>query len=315
MADKRTDSAAKRHPIQVVVRRTGLTADVLRAWEKRYGVVEPGRSRGGRRLYSDEDIERLRLLRRASGAGRRISQIAGLATEELAALVKEDEREEAVVAVGPGLETVQAAEVHVRDALAAVVGLDARALEVVLSRAMVRLSACAFIDRVAAPVMRRVGELWRHGDISPAGEHLASAVLLRVVGRVIEAAEPSGSALNLVVATPAHQLHEFGALFAAATAAAEGWRVTYLGRDLPASDIAAAARETSADAVALSIVHAADTAIVENELRELRKQLAVNAPLLVGGAAVPSLKEVLDEIDAVRLSSMEELRSMLAQLS
>jgi cobalamin-dependent methionine synthase I len=91
--------------------------------------------------------------------------------------------------------------------------------------------------------------------------------------------------------------------------------VTYLGRDLPAADIAAGARETSADAVALSIVHVPDTAVVENELRDLRKQLAVNAPLLVGGAAVPSLRKVLDEIEAVQLSNMDELRSILAQLS
>ncbi|MGD2154788.1 MAG: MerR family transcriptional regulator [Gemmatimonadales bacterium] len=315
MADRRNDAERKRHPIQVVVRRTGLTADVLRAWEKRYGVVEPGRSAGGRRLYSDRDIERLRLLRRATGAGRRISQIAGLATEELAALVKEDEREEAVVAVEPDVETLQAAEVHLRDALAAVGKLDARELEAVLGRAMVTLSAAAFVERVAAPFLRRVGELWSHGEVSPANEHLASAVMLRVIGRVIEAAEPSSSALSLVLATPAHELHEFGALFAAATAAAEGWRVTYLGRDLPASDIAAAARETSADAVGLSIVYAPDRAVVESELRELRKQLAVNAPLLVGGAAAPSLKEVLDEIEAVQLSGMDEFRTMLAQLS
>jgi len=315
MADRRNDSGRKRHPIQVVVRRTGLTADVLRAWEKRYGVVEPGRSEGGRRLYSDEDIERLRLLRRATGVGRRISQIAGLATKELAALVKEDEREEAVVAVKPDLETLQAAEVYLRGALAAVGKLDARELEAVLERAMVTLSAGAFVERVAAPFLRRVGDLWSHGDVTPANEHLASAVMLRVVGRVIEAAEPSGSALSLVVATPAQQLHEFGALFAAATAAAEGWRVTYLGRDLPASDIAGAARDTSADAVALSIVYAPDPAVVESELRELRGQLAVNAPLLVGGAAVPSLKKVLDEIEAVQLSDMDELRATLAQLS
>jgi DNA-binding transcriptional MerR regulator/methylmalonyl-CoA mutase cobalamin-binding subunit len=315
MADKRNDTGGKRHPIQVVVRRTGLTADVLRAWEKRYRVVEPGRSEGGRRLYSDEDIERLRLLRRATGAGRRISEIAGLATEELAALVKEDEREEAVVGVEPDVETVQAAEVHLREALAAVASLDARELEAVLGRAIVTLSASTFIEQVAAPMMRRVGELWSHGEVSPANEHLASAVLLRVMGRVIEAAEPPSSVLSLVVATPVHQAHEFGALFAAATAAAAGWRVTYLGRDLPAADIAAAARETSADAVALSIVHAPDAAVVESELRELRRQLAANAPLLVGGAAVPSLKKVLDEIEAVQLSSMDELRSILAQLS
>jgi DNA-binding transcriptional MerR regulator/methylmalonyl-CoA mutase cobalamin-binding subunit len=314
MAGKRSDSDRKRHPIQVVVRRTGLTADVLRAWEKRYGVIEPGRSEGGRRLYSDDDIERLRLLRRAS-AGRRISQIAGLGTGELAELVKEDEREEAFVAVEPDLEALQAAEVHLSRALPAVARLDARDLEAVLGRAMVTLTASRFIEHVAAPLMRRVGELWKDGEICPAHEHLASSVMLRVMGRLIEAAEPASSALNLVVATPAHLTHEFGALFAAATAAGEGWRVTYLGRDLPAADIAAAARETSADAVALSIVYAPESAIVEKELRELREQLAVNAPLLVGGAATLSLKKVLDQIEAVQLSNMDQLRSILAQLS
>lgn len=315
MVDKRTDSRTKRHPIQVVVRRTGLTADVLRAWEKRYGVIEPGRSQGGRRLYSDDDIERLRLLRRATGAGRRISQIAGLGTAELAALVKEDEREEAVVAVEPDVGAIQAAELCLRDALGAAGRFDARELEAVLGRAMVTLSASVFVERVAGPLLRRLGEQWSHGDVSPANEHLASAVLLRVIGRIIEAAESPSSALSLVVATPAREAHEFGALFAAVTAAAEGWRVTYLGSDLPAAEIAAAARETSADAVALSIVYAPDTGLVESELRELRRLLAVNAPLLVGGAATPSLKKALDEIEAVQLSNMDDFRSILAQLS
>ena len=70
-----TDGAhlEKRHPIQVVARRTGLTPDVLRVWEKRYEVVQPGRSGGGHRLYSDRDVERLGLLHRATSAGRRIS--------------------------------------------------------------------------------------------------------------------------------------------------------------------------------------------------------------------------------------------------
>jgi len=81
----------KRHPIQVVAKRTGLSADVLRAWEKRYGVLKPARSEGGRRLYSDEDIEYLRLLRRATVAGRNVGQVAGLSRDELEATVREDE--------------------------------------------------------------------------------------------------------------------------------------------------------------------------------------------------------------------------------
>ena len=73
-----------RHPIQVVARRTGLSADVIRVWERRYGVVTPQRQPGGRRVYSDSDIQRLTLLQRATGAGRRISEVAPLPDQVLA---------------------------------------------------------------------------------------------------------------------------------------------------------------------------------------------------------------------------------------
>jgi DNA-binding transcriptional MerR regulator/methylmalonyl-CoA mutase cobalamin-binding subunit len=315
MVTDERESRLKRHPIQVVARRTGLTADVLRAWEKRYGVVKPGRSEGGRRLYSDADIERLRLLRRASLAGRRIGQIASLSTEELTDLVQEDEREEAEAAIEPGAGAGALAEAHLQASLAAMERLDARELEAVLNRALVTLSAPVLVEQVAAPVLRRVGELWSRGGVRPAHEHLASAVLLRVLGKLVEAAEPSGAAPKLVVATPAGQQHEFGALFAAATAAAEGWHVTYLGSDLPAEDIAAAASETGAEAVALSIVYVTDQRRMEDELRTLRRRLQPGVPILVGGAAIASYKRVLDEIGARQVSDMVELRSTLAELS
>jgi DNA-binding transcriptional MerR regulator len=79
------------HPIQVVVRGTALTADTLRAWEKRYAAVDPQRTPTGRTLYSDADIERLPLLRRATMGGRSIGQVAQFPTEELRALVQEDD--------------------------------------------------------------------------------------------------------------------------------------------------------------------------------------------------------------------------------
>src|SRR4051812_28560881 len=81
----------QRHPIAVVAQRTGLSQDVLRVWERRYGAVTPSRSPNGLRLYSDTDIERLLLLRSATRAGRSIGQIASLPMGELEALVTEDE--------------------------------------------------------------------------------------------------------------------------------------------------------------------------------------------------------------------------------
>jgi DNA-binding transcriptional MerR regulator/methylmalonyl-CoA mutase cobalamin-binding subunit len=311
---KAADNTQKRHPIQVVARRTGLTPDVLRAWEKRYSVVEPGRSEGGRRLYSDEDIERLRLLRRASRAGRRIGHVASLSIGELAALVREDEHEDVEPRPAATVGEAGAAELYLKEALAAAERFAGRELEAVLSRAMIALNAQTVIEQIAAPLLQRLGESWSHGDLLPASEHLASSALHRVMGKLIEAVEPEGSAPNLVVATPAGQAHEFGALFAAATAATEGWRVTYLGPDLPASDIATAARELGAEAVALSLVYPLGEVGVEDELKELRLALPPAVPILVGGAAIPGYKEVLDEIEAVLLGDMADLRGVLADL-
>src|SRR4051794_32783934 len=79
-----------RHPIAVVAERTGLSQDVLRVWERRYGAVHPVRSPSGQRLYRDADVERLRLLNAATQAGRSIRHVAALSTEAISQLVNED---------------------------------------------------------------------------------------------------------------------------------------------------------------------------------------------------------------------------------
>jgi DNA-binding transcriptional MerR regulator len=160
----------KRHPIQVVVRRTGLTADVLRAWERRYGAIVPNRSPSGRRLYSDDDIERLRLLKRASGGGRSIGQIASLPTARLATIVREDEAQEAKGGPADRASAEPRVEQYVGSAFAAVTDLDAAQLETVLSRATLALGAQDFLERVLAPVQERIGTGWRSGELSVAHE-------------------------------------------------------------------------------------------------------------------------------------------------
>ncbi len=309
-----SESSRKRHPIQVVARRTGLSLDLLRAWEKRYGVVEPGRSPGGRRLYSDDDVERLRMLRRASDAGRRISNLAGLSTDELAALVEEDAREEVESGGGPADRIEVSTAIFLRASQAAIERFDARELEATLRRAQVSLGSADLIDGVLAPLLERIGELWSHGRLSPANEHLASPIVVRILSDVIHAAEPTGTAPCMVVATPVGQMHEFGALFAAATAASAGWHVTYLGRDLPGADIAAAVSTTGADAVALSIVRSErqDEELMR-ELRSLRQHLAREIPIFVGGASAGKYLEVLEEIGAQPLNDLNELRLILME--
>ena len=306
--------------MQVVTRRTGLSADLLRAWERRYQVVMPSRSGSGRRLYSDADIERLGLLYRGTLAGRGIGQLAQLNTSELDALVRRDAKAERL---GNGAAQTPQPLVQPADRLAdrladyldecfrAIERLDAVALEGSLRRAVVALPAEALLDGLVVPLLERMGTRWREGTLRPVHGHLASAVLRRVLDRIIETAASLTATPNLVVTTPAGQSHEFGAMLAAATAAAEGWRVTYLGASLPAEDIAAAAAQTQARATALSIVYPTGDRAVRHELRRLRTLLPEDVTIFVGGAACTGYRLVLKEIGATPVDDLAAFRSQL----
>jgi MerR family transcriptional regulator, light-induced transcriptional regulator len=143
---------------------------------------------------------------------------------------------------------------------------------------------------------------------------LASVMLRRLLDRVIETASSPFATANIVIATPLGQVHEFGGLLAPATAAAEGWRVTYLGPVLPAEDIAEAAVRTRARAVALSIVSPFSDAALGDELRRLRTAVPKGIALVVGGAASSDAGLVLHEIGAAQLDDLESFRAYLKKL-
>lgn len=302
-----------RHPLRVVVNRTGLSPDLLRAWERRYGAVKPSRTAGGQRVYTDRDIERLRLLHRATLGGRAIGQVAELPTDQLEMLVREDEAAQLVPrAQAPGAAARSAAEDFVSVCLAAIERLDAPALETTLKRAALALSSTQLIDTVIAPLLARIGDRWHDGLLRPAHEHLASAVIRRILSWVIETFEIAEGAPLVVVGTPASLLHELGAMLAAAAAAGEGWRVIYLGPNLPADEIAAAARDTGAQLVALSVIHPARDPHVAAQLQQLALALGPDVPLAVGGAAAQSYEPQLARLANARLlADLDAFRAFL----
>jgi DNA-binding transcriptional MerR regulator/methylmalonyl-CoA mutase cobalamin-binding subunit len=309
MINSNTAEAEKRHPIQVVVRRTGLSPDVLRVWEKRYGVVSPGRSSGGHRLYSDEDVERLQLLNRVTTAGRRISKVAGLQTVELQELADED-ADSLYVPPDPASVSLQS-EPYLESSLAAVEAMDPRELESSLMRATIALPAPVLIDEVIGPLLARIGDQWAHGKLSPGKEHLASAVIRRVLESIMNACAPEPNAPGIVVATPAGQLHEFGALLVGAAAAALNWRVSYLGTSLPSRDIAEVASTTRSKVIALSVVYPVDDVELPAVLRSLREHVDEGTTILVGGRAAPHYLEAIESIDAKVITSLGQLVGIL----
>jgi len=304
-----------RHPIRVVSERTGLSPDVLRAWEKRYGAVAPPRREGaGQRLYSDADVARLRLLRRVTSAGRSIGQVAALTDGALERLALEDDAHRPPAATPVAQGDGHAAGAFVERAFALVRELDGAGLETLLRRALVVLGADTFVDDVAVPFLRRLGEAWEAGALGVAHEHMASAVLRRVLGLVSDAAATSPTAHTVVVATPAGQVHELGAMLAAAAAASAGWRVVYLGADLPAGEIAAAVASTHAAAVAVSAILPRDPAALEREMRALRRDLPSGVEVIAGGEGARALLPVLNETGIRFIADFAAFRAALARI-
>lgn len=299
-----------RHSIAVVSRRTGISQLVLRAWERRYRAVNPGRTPTGRRKYSDADLEKLALLANLTGAGHRIGDIARLSVSDLQQLV----RENAAAGVAPvPATTVPQAEAGqlMEEALRAVADLDSRGLEKTLDRALVDLSKPDLRRKLLVPLLVEIGERWKDGKLRVAHEHMATSIVLAFLTALNARYQVAPGAPVVAVATPSGQMHELGALLASAHAYEAGWDVLYLGPNLPAEDIAAAVRSRGARAILLSLVFPHGDSHTTNELRELRHLLGDDVQILAGGQAAESYGEVLAEVGARVFLDLDQLDSAL----
>ena len=290
------------HPVRVVVQRTGLSPDVLRAWERRYRAVEPVRTAGGQRLYTTADVERLALLHEATRSGRQIGQLVSLDDDALRDLIAGDRRDAIpATAVSP-----VDAERHIGEAYAAVEAMDPARLELELRQAVLALGAAAALSGVLAPLLERIGLGWQQGRLSVGHEHVASAVVRRFLDWISAASGPGGGAPAIGLATLEGERHEFGAMLAMAAALANGWNALYFGPEMPVRDLAAAAAGRDLMAVGLSIVYVDDPERVATAVREVRAALPADVALVVGGSgaagigerlAVPGLR-VVDDLDS-----------------
>lgn len=290
----------------MAAQKTGLTAHLIRIWEKRYGAVTPNRSDSQRRLYSEEEIERLSLLRVATQSGHRIGDIARLSDGQLRTLVSE---------IPPGLEPSphpsSSNQQVLDDAVSAIKQMDSDRLEEFLDESAVRFGHHGTLEHVVGPLARLVGELWRDGAITAGHEHFFSNIVRKFLLQKLKTSAPSESAPRLIVATPAGQLHELGAAIVAAAARDMGWQVYYLGPNLPATDIAGAARQHNANAVALSIVFPGDDPNLPQELDYLRSLLPKGIRILAGGRAAMSYSNALEKIGAIRVPDLKTLYAFL----
>lgn len=282
--------------MKTVARLTGLSADVIRAWERRYGVVSPVRGPRGARLYTEDDVRRLRLLGRATAAGRAIGDIVRLDQASLEALASELEP----------TPTAQGYEALSRRVLDALSRGAADAVDRELAEALVALGGRRFVRELAAPLLTEIGDRWSRGQLSVADEHLLSAALRSLLSSLIRWRERTARP-TVLLATPSGERHELGLMLVGLLCVDLGLGLHYLGADLPAAEIVGAARKAGVSVIGLGLVGEANRDRAISEVRVVERTSPRDVELWLGGrnaaaiaqALQPTRAQVLDELALV----------------
>ena len=246
-------------------RRVGVSPELLRAWERRYGLMEPERSAGGFRLYSDADAARVQRMQKYLGQGLSASEAARAAIEE-----------------APAPENV--ATRSLADSAAqlqrALEGYDEQAANSIVDSALSNFSTETALAQVVMPVLRAVGESWAAGELTIAQEHFATNVLR---GRLLGLARGWGHGRGPIalLACPSGERHELPLMLFGILLRAASWRIVFLGADVPASTMEQAAESIAPAAVVVSATLPEPLLAVETELAAL----AARIPVAIGGRA------------------------------
>ena len=265
------------HSMKTVCQLTGLSPDTLRAWERRYGAVQPKRDDNGRRVYDAADLARLRLLRQTVTRGLPIHRAARLTREELEQVLREAGESEPV----PGLSDL------VARLLAATANYRPDLCDEILGLAIAGLSPRDAVRYVLAPALVEAGSRWHEGTFSAAQEHLLTASVERLVMTTMHTFQKVARGPGMLFGTLAGERHAIGSLLAAFLAASQGIRCIYLGADLPPSELAQAALRSNAVVIALSLVTAIPR--LETQIDQLCRELPAAIEVWLGGAAVQDL--------------------------
>jgi MerR family transcriptional regulator, light-induced transcriptional regulator len=273
--------------IAALAQRTGVAPDTLRKWEQRYRILQPTRTAGGQRRYSERDVQRVEWLRARLDEGYRIGEAATLL---------------GTVGVAP----VRSARDHLKAVLGALDAGDTDQIGLRLDQAFALFGVNETLDGVVRPLLREIGDRWENGEISVAEEHLVSEAVRSRLGHLL--ADAGGGVRGVAVLTCAPgERHELGLMMASIAMRGDGWKIVYLGADTPLRDAIALAEKLSARVLGISLSLADRADALEKSLRRTPDDLSI---VLGGPAASRALAkrvgavyagaELTDAIEAVR---------------
>jgi MerR family transcriptional regulator, light-induced transcriptional regulator len=250
-------------------RRSGVSPELLRAWERRYGLLEPTRSTGGLRLYSAADLDRVRAMQQHLAEG--------LAAAEAAVLAASAEpRSDQAVEFSPAAAR--------RDLDVSLSEFDEARAHAVLDDLLSAVTLDSILSDVLIPFLRELGKRWERGEITVAQEHFASSVLR---GRLLGLARgwDRGIGPRVLLSCAPGELHDLGLVAFGLALRARGFRILYLGADTPIESVAQTARAARSHAVVVSAVSAERF----NEIAGALRELAAEYPVYLGGAGATTV--------------------------
>jgi methanogenic corrinoid protein MtbC1 len=293
------------HRIHRVAKLTGLSKDVIRVWERRYGLVKPSRSSNRYREYSDEEVALLRFVKNQMEQGATIGGLAAEGHDSLVARMR---------VATPVSEAEQKPHDRLLDELIGSLDpMDKAGFERRLNGAVAVIPFEEAVQRILLPLQRRIGELWHEGHLNIAVEHYVTKIIQQKLFSVMNQLPVNEFGPRILIACPEGETHEIGAQAVAYIAATKGCHVYYLGPNLPYSDLVNFCEKISPDLVLLSLTELKQEAATLHHIKQL-EQLATRWSVAVGGQGARAMEDRLHDTKIELLDDLTALHSRLMMI-
>jgi len=294
--------------IKAVERITGLTQHVIRAWEKRYHVVEPLRSETNRRVYTDLHVKKLKLLKQLTDAGHTIRHIAPLNVLELERLLKDSQP------LHPSTLNKALPEEIISECVAHIHQFNSEAIIHRLETSVHQYGQLPFLKSIVVPLLEQIGEDWAHGKMRIAHEHFISNILKAMLLNLLYSNPIAENSKSVVLATPQGELHELSCLVGAVISSAFGFKSIYLGASVVVEELLFSTKQTKTALLYLGIVYPHNLDQLIEIIRKTRVYMDSECQLVVS-CSQDELRVQVEQMEGVVcIRSQDEFIEILQHL-
>lgn len=302
-------SKKSRHLIQVVGRRTGLSSDVIRAWERRYKAIVSQRTETNRRLYTDDDIEKLTLLKRAINAGRRIGDIAQLSYDDLFELVMGDESNMAKSYERPSTGTVM--ELF-DEASSSIHEMNSHKLDIALANAIAMLSTTDFLLEFLKPLHTYINDECRRGALRYIQEKFAKMSIRTCLANLytrFRSSKEEGP--KLIIGSLTSEYENLDSLMHIIVAQNIGWNVTYVGNSVPHDELSYMAEKIGARTMVIALNNYRDIARKIHEIITIKNTANQKENIILIGTQAKNYRHLADNVQVIISQDLSSFRLTL----